>query len=66
MILIFKMEFKSGELTKLEEFQADFHPTEPSLSTAKLSPKKDMLATGGDEGVVRVYSQELKPIESKS
>ena len=54
-VWIFEVNRKDGKLSVLQKFQADFEKENPSLNHAALSFDKTILATGGDDMLIRVY-----------
>ena len=53
---IYKIESKTGKLILLQRFQGDFSAKEASLNQCVLSFDNKLLATGGDDSVVRLYT----------
>ena len=66
-VAMFKIETKTGKLILLQRFQGDFSAKEASLNQVVLSIDNKLLATAGDDGVVRVYqlSDDFKSVSNK-
>eukprot|EP00347_Sterkiella_histriomuscorum_P010848 403374692 len=63
-VVFYKIDVKSGKLEKLQEFQADFKKEEASVNCCKYSKDNSLLATGGDDFVVRVFKLDTKDYKS--
>lgn len=52
---IYKIAMPAGTLELLQKFQTDFKPIDSSASCSRWSRDNSLLATGGDDSVVRLY-----------
>ena len=64
---MFEIDKQTGKLSLLQKFVADFTEENPSLNNVVLSFDNSLLATGGDDTVVRIYamSKDFKNHEKK-
>ena len=46
---------KTGKLTLYQKFKADFAPENPGLNHAALSFDNTLMATGGEDSVIRLF-----------
>ena len=67
IVNFYSIDQKTGKLALLQKFQADFSAENPSLNHVALSPESKLLATGGDDNTVRVFtiSKDFKQHELK-
>ena len=55
IVNFFQIDAKTGKLSLLQKFQADFSAENPSLNQVVLNFDSNLLATGGDDNTVRVF-----------
>ena len=53
-------------MAKLQEFQADFKEVEPFLKCSKFSSDNQLLVTGGEDCIVRVYDLNTQDYKSST
>ena len=56
IVNFFQIDAKTGKLSPTLKFQADFSEENPSLNQVALNFDSNLLATGGDDKTVRVFS----------
>ena len=55
-IALYKIDVKTGQLTELMKFQADFNEEVPYLNTCVISADSTLLCTGGDDSIIRLWT----------
>ena len=55
IVNFFHIDTKTGKLSLIQKFQADFSAENPSLNQVALNFNSNLLATGGDDKTVRVF-----------
>ena len=67
MVCFYDIDRKTGKLTVLQSFQADFSEENPSVNHVTLSLDNQIFVTAGDDKVIRVFqiSKDFKKNEKK-